>query len=125
MAFSVSANIRDRFAINSVADGGGRYLVAPGSFFPDSSQTFAAGATTTTDTINKTYADTFLLTAGATTSVDLTACTYAGTSQVFTAVRALLVDVAATTTTNTTPKLTFGPMGIANGMIGPFGGTTG
>lgn len=121
----MGANIRDRFAVNATDGAGGRFLVAPGAFFPDMTQTFPSGATTTTDTINKAYAAQYVLAAGATTTVDLTACTWGGVAQVFTKVRAFLVNVQATTTSNTDPVLTYGPMGVANGMIGPFGGTTG
>lgn len=123
MAFSVQFNNRDRFLSVASADGGGKYVVGPGSAFPDESLSLSAG--TAANQINKAYVNTFAITNGGTTSVDLTACTYAGTSQVFTAVKVVKVSLAVTTSADTNPGATFGPMGVANGAILCFGGTTG
>lgn len=123
MAFTVQFNFTDRFKAGATDGNGGIYVVAPGAAFPDSSLSLASG--TIQNQINKEYVATYAITNGGTTSVDLTTCTYGGTTQTFTAVKVLKVSLATTTTADTNPQVTFGPMGVANGAILCFAGTTG
>lgn len=123
MAFATQATLSDRFLVVSSPGNGGSFQAGPGSSFPDKS--FVLNAGTTISQINKAYIDTYAITNGGTTSLDLTACTYAGTLQNFAAVKYIKVSIGVTTTADTNPQVTFGPMGLADSAVLCFGATTG
>lgn len=124
MAFVIrQAIVRERFSLASTGDGGGNFVVGPGTNFPDKSFTFQTG--TSTGQVNKAYVATFSLTTSGTSTFDLTALTYAGTNQSMTAAKYIQVALSAQTSADTSPSVFVGPQSVANGAVLCFGTTTG
>lgn len=124
MPITFQAVFKDRFRVVGTNSVGAEWSCSPGLFFPNQPVTFAAG--TASYQINAATMITTIVTAANTRTIDLSGLiAFDGSAMALSQVKTLAAAVTASGTTDTNPAFLMGPLGIANGAILGFGGTTG